>query len=144
MFLYKDSKTVSVRTPGVRTPRKENHPIFVKISPTVVIDTSMEKSLNIQHMKTSKFYYINTQVGLNISVLTTCTFMFLQVCTVELSFFNTTSGMHRRPFKCRHLVLKFFYLRCCPRNHLTFRIRQLWLINFLTSFFFVCVVACPM
>ena len=38
----------------------------------------------------------------HLSVLTTCTFMFLQVCTIEPSFFNTTSGMHRRPFECRH------------------------------------------
>ena len=38
------------------------------------------------------------------SVLTTCTFMFRQVCTIEPSFFKTTSGMHRRPFEGRHLV----------------------------------------
>ena len=41
----------------------------------------------------------------HISVLTTCTLMFRQVCTIEPSFFNTTSGMHRRPFEGRHLVL---------------------------------------
>ena len=40
----------------------------------------------------------------HISVLTTCTFMFRQVCTIEPLFFKTTSGMHRRPFEGRHLV----------------------------------------
>ena len=42
----------------------------------------------------------------HISVLTTCTFMFRPVCIFEPSFFNTTSGMHCRPFEGRHLVLK--------------------------------------
>ena len=32
-------------------------------------------------------------------------FMLRQVCAIEPSFFNATSGMHRRPFKGRHLVL---------------------------------------
>ena len=32
--------------------------------------------------------------------------MFRQVCIIEPSFFNTTSGMHRRPFEGRHLVIK--------------------------------------
>ena len=44
----------------------------------------------------------------HISVLTTCTFMFRQVCTIEPSFFNTTSGMHRRPLEGRHLVNYLF------------------------------------
>ena len=48
MFPDEDSKTVSVRLsvclsvcPSVCTPRKENHPGFVNISPTLVIDTSI-------------------------------------------------------------------------------------------------------
>ena len=57
MFPCEDSETVSVRPsvcPSVRTPRKErlsicpypekrNYPGFVNISPTLVIDTSMER-----------------------------------------------------------------------------------------------------
>ena len=31
--------------------------------------------------------------------------MFRRVCTIEPLFFNTTLGMHRRPFEGRHLVL---------------------------------------
>ena len=45
----------------------------------------------------------------DISVLTTCTFMFQQVCTIEPSFFNTTSGIYHRPFEGRHLVLIVIY-----------------------------------
>ena len=40
----------------------------------------------------------------HISVLTTCTFMFRQVCTIKPSFFKTTSGMRRRLFEGQHLV----------------------------------------
>ena len=40
----------------------------------------------------------------HISGLTTCTYMFRQVCTMGPSFFNTKSGMHRRLFEGRHLV----------------------------------------
>ena len=36
--------------------------------------------------------------------------MFPQVCTVESSFLNTTSGMHRRPIEGQHLVeIKFVF-----------------------------------
>ena len=47
MFPYEDSKSVSVRP----YPEKRNHPIF-NISPTLVIDTSMERSSRVlQHYK---------------------------------------------------------------------------------------------
>ena len=49
---------------------------------------------------------LSIQVGLNI--ISVSTFMFEEVSIIELSFFNTTSGMHRRPFEGRHLVL--FYI----------------------------------
>ena len=50
---------------------------------------------------------MNIHVGLNIgiSVLTTCTFLFRQVCIIEPSFFNATSEMPRRPFDSRNPVL---------------------------------------
>ena len=46
----------------------------------------------------------------HLSVLTTCTFMFRQVCIIEPSFFKTTSGMYRRPFKGQHLVMTYLYM----------------------------------
>ena len=77
MFPYEDSKTVSVCPsvclsvrlsvcPSVRTP-KQNHHSFVNISPTLVIDTWMERSSRVlQHgnpkicllfQKSSKFEF---------------------------------------------------------------------------------------
>ena len=49
----------------------------------------------------------NIQVGLSIElfVLTTCAFMFRQVCTIGPSFFNAVSGKHRRPFEGRHELI---------------------------------------
>ena len=41
-----------------------------------------------------------------VSVFTACTFMFRQVCIIEPSFFNSTSGMQRRPIEGGHLVLE--------------------------------------
>ena len=48
---------------------------------------------------------MNIHVGLNmyVSVLTTCTFIFRQICTKTL---KTMSGMHR-PFEDRHLGLVY-------------------------------------
>ena len=43
MFPYEDSEIVSV----CPNPEKINHPSFVNISPTVVIDTSVEKSSQV-------------------------------------------------------------------------------------------------
>ena len=48
MFKYEDSKIVYV-CPSVRTPRKEITVTFCNISPTVVIDTSMERFIQLQH-----------------------------------------------------------------------------------------------
>ena len=48
MFPYEDSKTVSVCT-----PIKE---IFVNISPTLVIDTSMERSSRVLHYENPKIW----------------------------------------------------------------------------------------
>ena len=53
MFPCEDSKTVSVRLsvrPSVCPyPEKRNHLSFVNISPTLVIDTSMERSSRVLH-----------------------------------------------------------------------------------------------
>ena len=47
MFPYEDSKTVSVRLSICPYPEKRNHHSFVNISPTLVIDTSMERSSRV-------------------------------------------------------------------------------------------------
>ena len=113
MFPYEDSKTLSV-CPYLE---KIYHSCFVNISPTLVIDTSMERfSRVLQHRNPKNDFFflllcfvniffslycshwfvclliqsINIHVGLNIiSVLTTCTFMCRQVAPlIEPSFFN--------------------------------------------------------
>ena len=43
MFPYEDSKTVSVCPSVCPYHEKRNHPSFVNVSPTLVIDTSMER-----------------------------------------------------------------------------------------------------
>ena len=46
-----------------------------------------------------------------ISVLTTCACMIRQVNTIQPSLLKTTSGMHHRPFECRHLVFSLITVR---------------------------------
>ena len=119
MFPFEDSKTVFV----CPYPEKRNHHSFVNISPTLVIDTSMERSSQVlQHGKQQNWFFFkrsklnfdlcwSTEIlyrSQHVSVLTTCTFMFRQLVTIEPSFFKTTSGMHRRSFEGRHLVVYGF------------------------------------
>ena len=58
MFPCEDSKTVSV----CPYPEKRNHHSFINISPTLVIDTSMERSSRVgtsYSMETQKFEFIS-------------------------------------------------------------------------------------
>ena len=65
MFPYEDSKTVSVCLsvcPSVCLsvcpyPEKKNHHSFVNISPTLVIETSMERSSRVLHHGNPKFWF---------------------------------------------------------------------------------------
>ena len=49
MLPYEDSKTVSVCPSVCPYPEKRNHPGFVNISPTLVVDASMERSSRALH-----------------------------------------------------------------------------------------------
>ena len=92
--------------------------ISVLLTPTVVIDTSMGRSSWVVHHWNSKIWFVFPKTEFStwihnhsirsqhISMLTTCTFMFRQVCTTEPSFLRTTSGMYRRQFEGRHLVVE--------------------------------------
>ena len=73
MFPYEDSKTLSVR-PSVRPsicpyPEKRNHHSFVNISPTLVIDTSMERSSRVLHHGNHKIWFFFSK-KLEIRILT--------------------------------------------------------------------------
>ena len=82
-------------------PEKRYHHSFVNISPTLVIDTSTERSSRVlQHgnqkirfffQKSSKFNLTCAEELKSFKWVSTCTYM-------------STSGMHRRPFEGRHLV----------------------------------------
>ena len=52
MFPYEDSKTLFV----CPYPEKRNHPGFVNISPTLVIDTSIERSSRVLHHGNPKIW----------------------------------------------------------------------------------------
>ena len=54
MFPCEDSKTLSVCPSVCPHPEKRNHHSFVNISPTLVIDTSMERSLRVLHHRNPK------------------------------------------------------------------------------------------
>ena len=63
------------------------------------------------------FYAIHKHscMSRDLSVLNSYSFMFRQVCTIEPSFFQTTSGMHRRLFEGRHLVnYGYLFIRLTP------------------------------
>ena len=44
-------------------PEKRNHPSFINISPTVVIDTSMERSLRVlEHGNLNFFFFLKLEI----------------------------------------------------------------------------------
>ena len=62
MFPNEDSKTVSV----CPYPEKRNHHGLININPTLVIDTSMERSSRVlQHGNTKKFNFFSKSLKLN-------------------------------------------------------------------------------
>ena len=67
MFPCEDSKTLSV----CPYPEKRNHPSFVNVSSTLVIDTSMKMSSRVLAsycMETQKFEFFHTSSKLNIDL----------------------------------------------------------------------------
>ena len=86
-----------------------NHLSFVNISPTLVIDTSMEWSSRVlQHGNQKIWFFFLKSLKLNSTCILTCaeelkSFKWVSTCT-----HRSTSGMHRRPFEGRHLVYLFF------------------------------------
>ena len=58
MFPYEDAKTVSICLSVCPHPEKRDHHSFVNISPTLVIDTSMEWSSRVLHHGNPKIWFI--------------------------------------------------------------------------------------
>ena len=64
MFPYEDFGIVSVH---LSVPREKNRPSFINISPTVVIDTSMERSSEylLQHGNSKILFSFQKRLKLN-------------------------------------------------------------------------------
>ena len=80
---------------SVRTPRKENHPSFVNMSPILVIDTSMESSSEFSIMRSQKFDFITKEdAQLSVYAVMFCK-QFLSYTVHKLKIVN-----YMHPFEC--------------------------------------------
>ena len=70
MFPYEDSKTLSVCPSVCPYPEKRNHHSFINISPTLIIDTSMERSSWLLHHGNTNFFFFFFQEKFEIWILT--------------------------------------------------------------------------
>ena len=100
MFPCEEFKIVSV----CPYPKKINHSNFVNISPTLVIDTSMERSSRVLHHGNQKIDFF-FQKMFNLVFMLMCFLNNFQL----IETVGATSGMHRRPFEGRHLVSIIFH-----------------------------------
>ena len=80
-----------------------NHHSFVNISPTLVIDTSMERSSRALQHGEPKIRFFSRKFEIEFDL---CWRAEINI-QVGLTYMST-SGMHRRPFEGRHLVLFYF------------------------------------
>ena len=83
-------------------PDKRNHHSFVNISPTLVIDTSMERFSRVPTT------HGNPKNVIFFKKVRNSYFVLCQKAEIQLDLnmhLMMTSGMHRRPFEGRHLVL---------------------------------------
>ena len=80
--------------------KKKNRPGFVNISPTWVIDMSMERSSQVlQHGNQKIWFFFSKSSKSNSTCILTCveelkSFKLVSTCT-----YMSTSGMHRRPLR---------------------------------------------
>ena len=99
---------LSVRPSICPYPEKRNHLSFVNISPTLVIDTSMERSSWVlQHGNQKIWFFFSKKFEIEFD-------LYFDLCwRAEINIqvgltYMSTSGMHRRLFEGRHLVLRLF------------------------------------
>ena len=92
--------------PRVSICREKNRPGFVNISPTLVIDTSTERSSRVLQHENQKiwFFFFQKSSKLNSTCILTCAEELKSFKKVSTCTYMSTSGMHRRPFEGRHLV----------------------------------------
>ena len=68
MFPCEDSKTLSVCPSVCPHPEKRYHHSFVNISPTLVIDTSMERSSRVLHLGNPKIWFFSKKFEIRILI----------------------------------------------------------------------------
>ena len=78
---------------------KRNRPGFVNISPTLVIDTSTERSSSTTTWEPKIGFFFSKKFGIEFDL---CLRAEINI-QVGLTYMST-SGIHRRPFEGRHLV----------------------------------------
>ena len=85
-------------------PEKRNHPDFVDISPTLVINTSMERSSRVLQYENPKFLFFQKNLKLNFDLyFDLCQRAEIVQVGLNMNLYDDI-GMHRRPFEGRHLV----------------------------------------
>ena len=113
MFPCEDSKTVSV----CPYPEKRNHLGFINISPTLVIDTSMERSSRVLHHGNQKIWFFFLNVEIEFWLVLKC-LLFLQYRSYLSKL--CINGQHGNPIIMPpHNVTGEVY--CFPRRQLIFR-----------------------
>ena len=96
---------------------KKKRPGFVNISPTLVIDTSTERSSRVlQHKNQKIWFFFSKKFEIEFDLYFDLCWR-AEIIQVGLNMhLYVDTGMHRRPFEGRHLVW-CFYLRlvffCC-------------------------------
>ena len=110
-----------------------NHHIFVNISPTLVIDTSTERSSSTTTTWEPKIWFFfqkSSKLNSTCAKELKSTFKYLGLT------YMSTSGMHRRPFEGRHLVVfNFLFIYLFIFFWGTLFSRKLYLKNFNIPFF---------
>ena len=122
MWWFQNRVCLSVRLSVCPHPEKRYHPIFVNISPTLVIDTSMERSSRVLHHGNPKIWFKKKKsFKLNLTCILTCAEELKSFKKVSTCTYMSTSGMHRCPFEGRHLVFLMFLPSLCPLFYHYFR-----------------------
>ena len=89
---------------------KKNRPGFVNISPTLVIDTSTERSSRVlQHKNQKIWFFFSKKFEIEFDLYFDLCWR-AEIIQVGLNMhLYVDTGMHRRPFEGRHLVYIVFY-----------------------------------
>ena len=108
MFPYEDFEILSPSVPPY--PEKRNHHSFVIINPTVVIDTSKERSSRLIKFGNPKNLILlkKKQAYLNVSAV-----MFCKQClayTVHIDYYYHAIYKHSNRFQCLYISVNYMHI----------------------------------